>query len=233
MVNRLKTILIRLWNFLFLLFAGLNTVGQSKLLKVNVTNSQHQGISAHIVAGAFTAITDSTGTALLHLSPGRYLVTVSALGYSGSSQGIMLHNDTTIDVVLQKSTNQLKPITIEADRILQLNQMSSHLLSIEQMKKLPTLMGEIDPLKSITLLPGIKNAGDAGNGIYVRGGGPDENLVLMDGITVYNPTHLLGAFSIFNGDAVKNISVIKGGMPAEYGVRLSSVISVSSREGNK
>ncbi|NLR60563.1 TonB-dependent receptor [Chitinophaga polysaccharea] len=212
---------------------GQNARGQSKILSVHVTDTQHQGISAHIVAGSLTTVTDSTGTALLHLSPGRYLVTVSSLGYSGSSRGIVLSGDTTIAFVLQKSTNQLKPITIEADRILQLNQMSSHLLSIEQMKKLPTLMGEIDPLKSITLLPGVKNAGDAGNGIYVRGGGPDENLVLMDGITVYNPTHLLGAFSIFNGDAVKNISVIKGGMPAEYGGRLSSVISVTSREGNK
>ncbi|MBO9729708.1 MAG: TonB-dependent receptor [Chitinophaga sp.] len=232
MVNRRKTIRIRQWNFLFLLFGGLNTYGQSTLLKVSVTNQQQQGINASVAAGSVTAVTDATGTALLRLAPGRYQVAVSAIGYTGSSQGIVLNSDTTIAFVLSKSTHQLRSVTIESDRILQLGRMSSHLLNMDQIKKMPRLFGEIDPLKSITLLPGIKNAGDAG-GIYVRGGGPDENLVLMDGITVYNPTHLLGAFSIFNGDAVKSISVIKGGMPAEYGGRLSSVISVASREGNK
>ncbi|MBV8251398.1 MAG: TonB-dependent receptor [Chitinophaga sp.] len=233
MVNRGKPIRIRLWNFLFLLFPGLNAYGQSKTLKISVTDSQQQGVNANIIAGAATAVTDATGAAQLHLAPGQWRITISAVGYSSSTQHILLHSDTSISFILQKSIKQLKSITIEADRLLQLNQMSSHQLGIEEIKKLPPLLGEIDPLRSITLLPGIKNAGDAGGGIYVRGGGPDENLVLMDGIPVYNPSHLLGAFSIFNGDAVKNISVIKGGMPAEYGGRLSSVISVATREGNK
>jgi outer membrane cobalamin receptor len=91
----------------------------------------------------------------------------------------------------------------------------------------------MDPLKTITLLPGIKSGGEASAGIYVRGGGPDQNLVLLDGIQVYNPNHLFGFFSIFNGEAVKNVEVIKGGMPAEYGGRLSSVITIDTKDGNK
>jgi outer membrane cobalamin receptor len=83
------------------------------------------------------------------------------------------------------------------------------------------------------LLPGIKSGGEASAGIYVRGGGPDQNLVLLDGIPVYNPNHLLGFFSIFNGEAIRSVEAIKGGMPAEYGGRLSSVISIDTRDGNK
>ncbi len=92
---------------------------------------------------------------------------------------------------------------------------------------MPVLLGEIDPIKTITLLPGIKSGGEASAGIYVRGGGPDQNLVLLDGIPVYNPNHLLGFFSVFNGEAIRNVEVIKGGMPAEYGGRLSSVIALT------
>ncbi|MDQ3846355.1 MAG: Plug domain-containing protein, partial [Bacteroidota bacterium] len=124
-------------------------------------------------------------------------------------------------------------VIVTTSRNIYRNQMGTQTITGTQLRKIPVVLGEIDPLKTITLLPGVKSGGEASAGIYVRGGGPDQNLVMLDGIPVYNPNHLLGFFSIFNGEAVKNVEVIKGGIPAEYGGRLSSVIAIDTREGNK
>ncbi len=167
------------------------------------------------------------------LPAGSYRINISAVGHYAASFMISLHADTSIHVLLSSRESLLRNVVVTASRNLHRNQMSTQSINIAQIKKLPVILGEIDPLKTITLLPGIKNGGEASAGIYVRGGGPDQNLVLLDGIPVYNPNHLLGFFSIFNGEAVKNIEVIKGGIPAEYGGRLSSVIAVDTREGNK
>ena len=105
-------------------------------------------------------------------------------------------------------------------------------LSINQVKSIPAFLGEIDILKTIQLLPGVQSAGEGSSGLYVRGGGPDQNLILLDDAVVYNTGHLFGFFSIFNGDAIKSTSLIKGGMPAQYGGRLSSVLDISMKEGN-
>ena len=105
-------------------------------------------------------------------------------------------------------------------------------LSMSQVKSLPVLFGEVDIMKTLQLLPGVSNAGEGNTGLYVRGGGPDQNLILLDDAIVYNTGHLFGFFSIFNSDAIKNTSLIKGGMPAQYGGRLSSVLDVSMKEGN-
>ena len=105
-------------------------------------------------------------------------------------------------------------------------------LSIERIKNIPAFMGEVDILKAIQLLPGVRNAGEGNAGFYVRGGGPDQNLIMLDDAVVYNTGHLFGFFSIFNSDAIKNTSLIKGGMPAQYGGRLSSVLDVAMKDGN-
>ena len=105
-------------------------------------------------------------------------------------------------------------------------------LSINQIKNIPAFLGEVDILKAIQLMPGVQSAGEGNAGFYVRGGGPDQNLILLDDAVVYNTGHLFGFFSIFNSDAIKNVSLIKGGMPAQYGGRLSSVLDVSMKEGN-
>ncbi|MBX3257672.1 MAG: TonB-dependent receptor [Chitinophagaceae bacterium] len=176
---------------------------------------------------------DATGKLLLQFPAGKCTITASAVGYRSSTFTILLTADTVAHVVLERSENLLQHVTIVASRNVSRNQMSTQSIGIGQLKKLPVLLGEIDPLKTITLLPGIKSGGEASAGIYVRGGGPDQNLVLLDGIPVYNPNHLLGFFSVFNGEAVQSVEVIKGGMPAEYGGRLSSVIAVETREGSK
>jgi hypothetical protein len=105
-------------------------------------------------------------------------------------------------------------------------------LSISQIRNVPALLGEVDILKAIQLLPGVQNAGEGNAGFYVRGGGPDQNLIMLDDAVVYNTGHLFGFFSIFNADAIKNTSLIKGGMPAQYGGRLSSVLDIQMKDGN-
>ncbi len=111
-------------------------------------------------------------------------------------------------------------------------QMGKIDLSIENVKSMPALFGEVDILKTLQLLPGVRNAGEGNSGFYVRGGGPDQNLIILDDAVVYNTGHLFGFFSIFNSDAIKNVSLIKGGMPAQYGGRLSSVVDISMKDGN-
>src|SRR4029079_256715 len=105
-------------------------------------------------------------------------------------------------------------------------------LSMSQIRNIPAFMGEIDLLKALQLLPGVRNAGEGNAGFYVRGGGPDQNLIILDDAVVYNPGHLFGFFSIFNSDAIKNVSFIKGDMPAQYGGRISSVLDVAMKDGN-
>ena len=105
-------------------------------------------------------------------------------------------------------------------------------LNIDQIKRLPAFMGEVDVIKTIQLLPGVSSVSEGGQGFYVRGGGPDQNLVLLDEGVVYNASHLFGFFSVFNSDAVRSVNLIKGGMPANYGGRLSSVLEVNMNEGN-
>lgn len=179
------------------------------------------------------SILDSTGKLSIILPSGHFDLSVSSIGFYPFKTNLKLFSDTSLYVMLHARESLLGNVFVTASRNVYRNQMSIQTLGIAELRKLPVILGEVDPLKTITLLPGIKNGGEASAGIYVRGGGPDQNLVLLDGIPVYNPNHLLGFFSVFNGEAVKDIEVIKGGIPAEYGGRLSSVISVNTREGNK
>jgi TonB-dependent Receptor Plug Domain len=177
--------------------------------------------------------TDDNGFVQILLNPGNYRFQISAVNYFTYNFSVQIIADTVLFAELKPRESFLGNVTVTSSRNVSGNQMSIQSLNMEQIRKLPVILGEIDPLKTITLLPGIKNGGEAGSGLYVRGGGPDQNLVLLDGIPVYNPNHLFGFFSIFNGEAIDKIEVIKGGMPANFGGRLSSVINVSSRNGNK
>ncbi|MFM2387150.1 MAG: hypothetical protein RL660_1907 [Bacteroidota bacterium] len=134
--------------------------------------------------------------------------------------------------VQAKSTGEIMVTTKRKDVNVKTTQSGVHQLSIETAKKLPVILGEVDVLKTIQLLPGVKNGGEGSSGFYVRGGGPDQNLIMLDDAVVYNTGHLFGFFSVFNGDAIKNVTLIKGGMAAQYGGRLSSVLDVSMKEGN-
>jgi hypothetical protein len=158
---------------------------------------------------------------------------VSYVGYETSTIKFFLRRDTTINVELSSGT-QLKEVEImgSAEEIQESTQMSSIDVPIEQIKAMPALLGEVDVLKVLQLLPGVNGGTEGSSGLYVRGGGPDQNLILLDGVPVYNASHLFGFFSVFNADAINHVELIKGGFPARYGGRLSSVIDINMKEGN-
>ena len=208
----------------------------SQTAKLSFTISDNAGMQvphATITLNQQRFKADSLGNAAIEVKPGRYAVNVSSINYYPHTASFIFQNDTSIQIVLQLRESLLRNVTVTSSYNVVRNQMSFQTITGTQLRKIPVILGEVDPLKTITLLPGVKSGGEASAGIYVRGGGPDQNLVLLDGIPVYNPNHLLGFFSIFNGDVIKDIEVIKGSMPAEYGGRLSSVITIDTREGNK
>jgi hypothetical protein len=157
----------------------------------------------------------------------------SYVGYQPIRMSFRLHGDTTLNVNLA-AANQLDEVVVEATRgeeLEKLTKMGSVTLTAEQIKSLPAFLGEVDVLKIIQLMPGVKSS-EGSTGLYVRGGGPDQNLMLLDGVPVYNASHLFGFFSVFNADAINRVELIKGGFPARYGGRLSSVIDINMKDGN-
>lgn len=158
----------------------------------------------------------------------------SYIGYESKKFALFLNKDIQLNVELSSSI-QLEQVEISAERstrIEEQSQMSVVEVPVTQIKKIPALLGEVDVLKALQLLPGVQSGGEGQNGLYVRGGSPDQNLILLDGVPVYNASHLFGFFSVFNADAIKNVTLIKGGFPARYGGRLSSIIDISMKEGN-
>lgn len=169
------------------------------------------------------------------LPEGKYAIQVLFLGYLTKQDTIVLNKNIRYNVNLSNKIIQSKEITVTArkpDENVKSTQMSTQTLQMEKVKTLPVILGEVDILKTLQLLPGVQSAGEGNSGFYVRGGGPDQNLVLLDEAVVYNTGHLFGFFSVFNSDAINNTSIIKGGIPAEYGGRLSSVVNVNMKEGN-
>ena len=169
------------------------------------------------------------------LPGGDYTITVSSVGYFPLEKKISLNQDLDQDFALLSKSSLSQEILVSAkkrDANVTNAQMGQIDLSINRMRSVPVIFGELDPLKTLQLFPGVSNAGEGNSGLYVRGGGPDQNLILLDDAVVYNSGHLFGFFSIFNGDAIKNTTLIKGGMPAQYGGRLSSVLDISMKDGN-
>jgi len=166
--------------------------------------------------------------------PGSYTLICTAIGYQTNEQYIELKSDMAIHFELKSTIVEIEAAEIigEKNENIQGTQMGTVSLDVEKIKMLPAFLGEVDILKTIQFLPGIQSAGEGNSGFYVRGGGPDQNLILLDNAVVYNASHLFGFFSVFNADAVKNVEVIKGGMPANYGGRLASVLDISLKEGN-
>ncbi len=171
----------------------------------------------------------------LTLPRGEYVLVSSFVGFFPMEKKINLQSDLVIDFPLLSKSSLSQEIVISSkkrDANIKNAQMGQIDLSMSRAKSVPVIFGEVDPLKILQLYPGVSNAGEGNSGLYVRGGGPDQNLILLDDAVVYNSGHLFGFFSIFNGDAIKNTSLIKGGMPAQYGGRLSSVLDISMKEGN-
>jgi hypothetical protein len=179
-------------------------------------------------------VTNTYGFYSLTLPKGEVDLAITYVGYELQQLNFNLKRDTTIHFKLKNSV-AMEEVVVSAkkqDRLEEQVQMSKVTIPIDQIKKIPALMGEVDVLKALQLLPGVQSGGEGQNGLYVRGGSPDQNLILLDGVPVYNVSHIGGFFSVFNGDAIKNVTLTKGGFPARYGGRLSSIIEIDMKEGN-
>ncbi len=178
--------------------------------------------------------TDIDGKFEMELKPGSYEVRFSYAGYTPAVKKVSLESGERKNLEIELGNITLKQVEIKAyiSDYTSGTAMSRNKLDMETIKLLPAFLGEVDLLKTIQLLPGVQAAGEGNAGFYVRGGGPDQNLILFDDAVVYNASHLLGFFSVFNSDAIEGVELYKGGMPAEHGERLASVINVSQRKGS-
>jgi hypothetical protein len=171
----------------------------------------------------------------LTLPKGSYTVTMSYIGYTPITHKIELNKDIKLGLELENTTTALETFDVTAEKEkknVEETEMSTVTLQMETVKKIPALFGEIDILKTIQLLPGVQSGGEGTTGFFVRGGASDQNLILLDEAPVYNPSHFLGFFSVFNQDAIKDLQLFKGGIPARYGGRLSSLLDIHMKEGN-
>jgi len=233
----------KLFIVLFSFFISLVSIGQDE--KYTLSGSLKDGESGEDLIGARItvvelpgtgAVTNSYGFFSLTLPTGQYTIKYKSLGFKSGEFKIDLNQNITKDIEMLPAGKVLGKVNVTAEK-LDANVTSAEMgvdkLSMSNIENIPVLFGEKDPLKTIQLLPGVKSAGEGGAGFYVRGGGADQNLILLDGAPVYNASHLLGFFSVFNSDALKDIKLYKGAAPAEFGGRLSSVLDINMKEGNQ
>lgn len=171
----------------------------------------------------------------LTLPQGSYTITVNAIGSKSYRTMIDLQKNMSLNVAVEDDSNELETVTITTNatkRNIDNPQMGMERLSVNETKNVPVLLGERDVIKTLQLLPGVKTSGEGSGGFFVRGGSADQNMILLDEAPVYNASHLLGFFSTFNSDAIKNVTLYKSGMPAQYGGGLSSVLDVKMNDGN-
>ncbi len=201
-----------------------DSLNSENLIAASVYNNiNHQGTSTNIY-----------GFYSLTLAEGPVDIVFSYVGYTPKHVSFHLKKDTVINMSLM-ANNLLKEAVITAkaaEGAQDKTQMSTINIPISQIKALPAFLGEVDLLKVLQLMPGVQSGSEGSSGLYVRGGGPDQNLILLDGVPVYNASHLFGFFSVFNSDAINNVELMKGGFPARYGGRTSSVVDIYMKEGN-
>jgi len=201
----------------------------------DATNSENLiGANIYYHQGKSGTITNLYGFYSLTIPKGKVTITYTFVGYKSITKEFDLQSDTTISIKLSSSIEieEVDVIGIKEESTLESSQISSTYVPIKTINSIPALLGEVDVIKAIQLLPGVQSGTEGSSGMYVRGGGPDQNLILLDGIPVYNVNHLFGFFSVFNADAINSVNLIKGGFPARYGGRLSSVLDIRMKEGS-
>lgn len=179
--------------------------------------------------------TNEYGFYSISVPPGEYTVIISYIGFQNIVEKITLDKNQKYDFNLSEAVEELDEVIVtdDSEKIdIKTPQMSVNTLQVETIKKIPVVLGEADVVKSLLLLPGVTNAGEASSGFNVRGGAVDQNLILLDEATIFNSSHLFGFFSVFNPDAIKDVKLYKGGIPARYGGRVSSVLEIFQKEGN-
>ncbi len=234
--------LFRFFLFTFLIAFSSNLLAQTK--KFSISGEVRDVQNGEDLIGAVISVpslkvgvsTNAYGFYSLSLEPGNYEVEISYVGYQTQKIKIELNQNIRLPVSLKVKEKELNEVVVKTDKPdasnVQSNKMSVVKLDIKQVKKIPLLLGELDIVKAVQLLPGIQQAGDGNTLFVVRGGNVDHNLVLLDEAVVYNPSHVLGFFSVFNGDAIKDFEIYKGGIPSNYGGRLASVLDVRMKDGN-
>lgn len=180
-------------------------------------------------------VSNDYGFYSLTLNTDSVIINYSYIGYLTQQVKFKLQKDTIINIALLPST-ALQEVVIEGEKndeqFQTRTQMSTLEIPVDQIKSLPAFLGEVDVLKALQLLPGVNGGSEGSSGLFVRGGSPDQNLILLDGVPVYNASHLFGFFSVFNADAINKVTLVKGGFPARYGGRLSSVVDIRMKEGD-
>jgi hypothetical protein len=237
MPNTYRIILI-----LFFLFAQTGFLSAQNKQTLNGTVSDAKtgetliGASVKLTGDNLAStMTNSYGFYSLNIPKGNYEISISFIGYNTVKKNIVVNKDQRLSFVLEED-NQLNEVVISGvkrNENVSSPQMGLQKINVKEINSVPVLLGERDVLKTLQLLPGIKSAGEGNSGFYVRGGSTDQNLILLDEAPVYNASHLLGFFSTFNSDAIKDVSVYKGGMPAQYGGRLASVLDIKMNDGNR
>ncbi len=194
------------------------------------------GVSIYIKETGTGAVTNSYGFYAVTIQPGSYNLIISYVGYAKQTKPIDLTDrNVRLDLELEQEGKQLQEVTVstkrEDDNVKNI-EMSVNRIDVKTLLRIPALLGEVDVIRSIQLLPGVSTVGEGATGFNVRGGSIDQNLVLLDEAPVYNSSHLFGFFSVFNPDAVKDVKLIKGGIPSNYGGRIASILDVRLKEGN-
>ena len=228
-------------SFLFFFIKASTLLGQDKItLSGYISDIENNetliGVSIIFPELKYGTITNEYGFYSLTLPKGSYQLQISYLGFENQILELELDKDLIQNYKLIPQAEVLDEVIVEENvELLNIKspQMSVNKLSVNTIKKIPAALGEVDIIKSITLLPGVTNAGEGASGFNVRGGGADQNLILLDEAIIFNSSHLFGFFSVFNPDAIKDIRLFKGGIPSSYGGRASSVLNIYQNEGNR
>ncbi len=240
----LKQLKMKKNNFLTLLFFLLfvSAFSQEKVTLSGIVKDQKSNETLIGVTISFqnsrttrTSLTNEYGFYSISLPKGEYKIEINSLSFDGFSEVISLESNTKKDLFLIEKSNEIEQVVVAGNsKKLQIDkpEMSVNKLTISQIKSMPAILGEVDVIKSILTLPGVTNAGEGQSGFNVRGGAADQNLILLDEATIYNSSHLFGFFSVFNADAIKDLKLYKGGIPARFGGRVASVLDIYQKEGN-
>jgi len=227
----------KIFTILILSFIVTSSYAQKKYTISGYITDKNNGesiVGANVYCTALNlGVTSNTyGFYSLTLPQAIYDISFTFIGYQNQVKNFNLNSAVTHDVEFELSSINIEEILVTGEKnIVEKTQTSMIEVPIEQIRTIPALLGEVDILKAIQLLPGVQSS-EGSSGFYVRGGGPDQNLILLDGVPVYNASHIGGLFSVFNADAIKNVRLTKGGFPARFGGRLSSVLEIDMREGN-
>ncbi len=237
--NFQKPLVFGLWLITFL-FSSAALAQSNYTLNGTITDKNNGetlfGASVFLKGTTIGVVTNEYGFYSITAPEGDYTLNISYVGFSEINQDITLDSNQKLDFEITEFSTELEEVVVTADEperaILRKPEMSVAKMNIATVKQMPVVLGEVDILKSLQMLPGVTNNGEGTGGFHVRGGAGDQNLVLLDEAIIYNTSHMFGFFSVFNADAIKDVKLYKGGIPARFGGRVSSVLDVRQKDGN-